>query len=765
MQLASFSFLLGILTCHSVFPVITVWWVGFIVLLFWVRPIADRAPLIGFIIGFLWMMWHIESILAQHLPDTLQNQSIIIIGQVIGFPYQTEKYQQLDFQISQLSFGGQVQNFQGRVRLYWQPSKKYPAATAPHFQPQQTWQLSVRLTVIHEELNFDGTDYSNLLFQQRIRAKGSIESNSVPQLLAVAPHIQIDRWRYQLFQKIQELLPEHPLRGILIALTLGEGRGISTKQWKLFRQTGIIHLVVISGSHISLIALITFLLVGRIWRYSGLTQSFPTPRAAALASLLAAFGYASLAGFSIPTQRAMIMIAVVIGNKLFARHTSPSNLIATALFCVLIYDPLAVLATGFWLSFLAVIAITWVVTGRRISKTWFVRFKRDFLITQLAVFAVLLPPLLLYYGNFPINTLLTNVIAIPLFNLIIVPLSLIGAGCSLFMPELATHCFHIAAWVLHYCLEILEFISQIAWTAKSLTPPTGITVALASLGVLILLLPRGFPSRWLGAILILPIFFTPPNRPLHGEIWFTLFDVGQGLAAIVQTQHYTLIYDTGGTSGNMTMADRVIIPYLQQQQIHHIDLLVISHADLDHSAGIVALQENVSVAQVMSSFDLKNSQLCRKGMHWNWDGVEFQILHPKETEDYRDNNQSCVLKIQTGEQGILLTGDIESLVEHFLVRYYPDDLQAEILIVPHHGSKTSSSELFIRTVAPQYALISSGYHNRFKHPHSTVVQRYQAQGATILNTAETGAIHFKISSQTMTTPQLARVTERRYWHD
>lgn len=764
MQLASFSFLLGILTCHSVFPVITLWWVGFIVLLFWVKPIA-RAPFIWFIIGFVWMMWHIQSILAQHLPDTLQNQPIIIIGQVIGFPHQTEKYQQLDFQISQLSFAGQLQNFQGRVRLYWQPSKKYPAATAPHFQPQQTWQLSVRLTSIHEELNFDGTDYSNILFQQRIRAKGRIESNSSPQLLAAAPYMQIDRWRYRLFHKIQELLPEHPFRGILIALTLGEGRGISTEQWQLFRQTGIIHLVVISGSHISLIALTTFLLVGRIWRYSGLTQQLPTPRVAAIASLLAALSYSLLAGFSIPTQRAMIMVAVVIGNKLFARHTSPSNLIATALFCVLIYDPLAVLATGFWLSFLAVIAITWVISGRRIPETGFARFKRDFLITQLAVFAVLLPPLLLYYGNFPINTLLTNSIAIPLFNVIIVPFSLLGAGFSLLLPELATYCFHIAAAILYYCLKILEFISHIAWTAKSLTPPTGITVSLASLGVLLLLLPRGFPARWLGAILILPIFFSPPNRPSHGEIWFTLFDVGQGLAAIVQTQHYTLIYDTGGTSGKITLAERVIIPYLQQQQIHHVDLLVISHADLDHSAGTMALQENVSVAQTMSSVSLKNSQLCRKGQHWNWDGVEFKILHPEETEGYNDNNQSCVLKIQTGEQGILLTGDIESLAEHFLTRYYPIDLQAEILVVPHHGSKTSSSEPFIRTVAPQYALISSGYRNPFKHPHSTVVQRYQAQGATILNTAETGAISFKISAQRIATPQLARVTERRYWHD
>lgn len=763
MQSASFAFLLGILTCHSAFSMFTVWWIGLILLLFWIRPNIDRLPLLGFIFGFLWMMWQIESILAHRLPETLQNQSITVIGQVIGFPHRDDKYQQLDFQISQLSFAGQHHDFQGRVRLYWQPSKK--STVFHNFKPQQTWQLSVRLTTIHEELNFDGTDYSNTLFQQRIRARGRIESDSSPQLLETAPDLHIDRWRYQLFDKIQELLPEHALRGILVALVLGEGRGISKEQWKLFKQTGIIHLVVISGSHISLIALTTFLLIGRIWRYSGLTHHFPAPRVAAIASLCAALGYALLAGFSIPTQRALIMVAVVIGNKLLARHTSPANLIATALFCVLIYDPLAVLATGFWLSFLAVIAITWVVAGRRAPGTWRSRLKRDILITQLAVFTVLLPPLLLYYGNFPINTLFTNLIAIPLFNLIIVPFSLLGAGTALFFPEFATACFQFAIWVLHYCLKILEFISQFAWTAQSLTPPTVTTFILACFGGFILLLPRGFPARWLGVILMLPIFFTPPNRPAQGEIWFTLFDVGQGLAAMVQTQHYNLIYDTGGMAGKITLAEQVIIPYLQRQQLHQIDLLVISHSDIDHSAGAEALRENLTVTRTMSSTALKNSRLCRKGQRWHWDGVEFQILHPEETEGYSDNNQSCVLKIQTGEQGILLTGDIESLAEHFLTRYYPIDLQAEILVVPHHGSKSSSSEAWVQAVAPQYALISSGYHNRFKHPHSTVVQRYQALGATVLNTAEMGAIRFKISPQKIDPPELARVTKRKYWHD
>jgi len=769
MRLASFALLLGILSCHLLFEFITQWWIGILLLTFTLIigliKSRYRLPLFWLIFGFISMWWHINSLLAQRLPTVLENQPVVIIGKIVNFPRNEAEYRHADFLVSQLRFDGKIQPFQGIVRLRWH---SYPQAIThlPEWSPQQTWQFTARLRPVHEVLNFNVFDYSNFLFQQRIRAVGQIERTTLPQLLISAPHIHIDHWRYQIMLKINELIAENSLRGIIIALTLGEGQGISQSHWQLFRDTGIIHLVVISGSHISLIAWFIFSLMSKIWRYTGrLALWLPAPHIAAIASLLAALGYALLAGFSIPTQRAIIMVAIVIINKLLARQTRTSDLIATALFFVLLYDPLAILSSGFWLSFLAVAAIAWALHGRTPPQRWLLKLKYQFFTTQYAVFTVLFPILLLYYGTFPLNSFFANFIAIPWFNLVIVPLVLIGVGLTTFLPTLANYCFEFATIILYGCLSALEWLAQNHWSVKTTAPPTLITLALASLGIGILLLPRGFPSRWLGGILLFPLFFSPPIKPMKGEIWFTLFDIGQGLAAIIQTQNYTLIYDTGDKKGDSTMAERVIIPYLQAQKIYQIDMLMISHADADHSSGVDALQKNVQIHQMMSSDTIKNSELCRAGQRWTWDAVEFKVLHPETIENFSSNNRSCVLKIQTGEQGILLTGDIENIVEHQLTRYYPYDLQSEILVVPHHGSKTSSSESFVHIVEPQYALISSGYLNRFKHPKEEVVQRYQLYGTKVLNTAETGAIAFKISTQQISAPRLARLEQHHYWHD
>ena len=768
MRLASFALLLGILSCHLLFEFVTQWWIG--VLLFTFMIIVGlirsryRIPMFWLIFGFISMWWHISSILTQHLPMELENQPVVIVGKMVSFPRNEAEYRQGDFLISQLHFDGKIQPFQGIVRLTWHFSPQ-AIVNFPEWTPQQTWQFTARLHSVHEVINFDIFDYSNFLFQQRIRAVGRIERATLPQLLTSAPHIHIDRWRYQLMLKINKLQIENPLRGIIIALTLGEGQGISQPHWQLFRNTGIIHLVVISGSHITLIAWLIFSLVDKIWRYTGrLVLWLPAPQIAAFVSLLGALGYALLAGFSIPTQRAVIMVAVVIINKLLARQTRTSDLIATALFFVLLYDPLAILSNGFWLSFLAVAAIAWALHGRTPPQRWLLKLNYQFLTTQYAVFTVLFPILLLYYSTFPLNSFLANFIAIPWFNLVIVPLVLTGAGLTAFFPTLANNCFEFATIILHGCLSVLDWLAQNHWSVKIIAPPTLITLTLASLGIAILLLPRGFPSRWLGYILLFPIFFSPPAKPIKGEIWFTLFDIGQGLAAMIQTQNYTLIYDTGDKKGNTTMVERVILPYLQARKIYQIDMLMISHVDADHSSGIDVLEKNVQIDQIVSSDSIKNNGLCRAGQHWTWDAVEFKVLHPETVENYSSNNRSCVLKIQTGEHGILLAGDIENIVEHRLTRHYPYDLKSEILVVPHHGSKTSSSESFVRVVEPQYALISSGYLNRFKHPKAEVVQRYQLHGVKLLNTAEVGAITFKITAQQISAPRLARVERHRYWH-
>ena len=770
MRLISLSLLFGILTCHLLFEFITQWqtgilWLALPILLWFSRFSRYRLPIFWLIFGFISMWWQISGILTQRLPAILENQPVTITGTIITFPYNGLDYRHCDVQVSQLNFAGETQPFQGRIRLTWHLFHPLPT-DFPEFRPQQTWRFTARLHSVHEVLNFDVFDYSSYLFQERIRATGRIEHATLPQLLTFAPHTHINYWRYQLFLKINKLLENNPLRGMIIALTLGEGQDISQSHWQLFRNTGITHLVVISGSHISLIALLIFSIVSKIWRYTGrLALWLPAPQVAAVVSLFAALGYALLAGFAIPTQRAAIMVTIVIVNKLLARQVPTSDLIATALFFVLLYDPLAILSTGFWLSFLAVTAIAWALHGRNSPHRPLLKLNRDFLATQYAVSAVLFPVLLLYYGTFPLNSFIANLVAIPWFSIVIVPLVLAGAGLTAILPDVSSYCFEFTTIILHGCLHFLDWLTQFNWLAKTTAPPTVMSFTLASLGIAILLLPRGFPARGLGGILLFPILFSPPNQPMPGEVWFTLFDIGQGLAAMVQTQHYILIYDTGDKKGNSTMAERVIIPYLHAKRIYQIDMLMISHADADHSSGIDALRDRIAIKQIVSSDSIKNSGLCRAGQRWTWDAVEFRVLHPETTAIYKSNDRSCVLKIQTGEHGILLTGDIEDIVENNLARHYPYDLQSEVLVVPHHGSKTSSSELFVQVVDPQYALISSGYLNRFKHPKAEVVQRYQANGVIVLNTAVTGAITLKVSAQQISAPHLARANQRRYWHD
>jgi competence protein ComEC len=772
MRLASLTLLLGILSCHLLLERVIQLPIALLLLalpLLWIISFFRyRFQLFWLIFGFLWMLWHSTAILTQRLPVVIENKPVILIGTIVGFPRNTAKYRQCVLAVSQLKIAGIIQPFQARVRIRWNLPKNLPAGF-PRFTPQQTWQLTARLHPVHEVLNFDVPDYSNILFQQRIRAIGQVERTTRPLLLATASRLSIDLWRYKIMLKINKLLPDNPLRGMIIALTLGEGRGIEQAHWQLFRNTGIIHLVVISGSHISLIALLIFGIMSGIWRYTGrLTLWLPAPQAAAIVSLLAAIGYTLLAGASIPTQRAIIMVTVVIINKLLARQTPSFDLIAIALFLVLLYDPLAVLSNGFWLSFSAVAAIIWVLHGRRTSSSRAYQLFHDTLMTQWSVFAVLFPILLLYYGTFPLNSFIANLVVIPWFNIVIVPLSLLGLGLIAIAPELATACLEFSTVILHGCLSFLNSLSQFNWLVQTTAPPTGLSIAIAGVGIGFLLLPRGFPARWLGGILLLPILFSPTMQPRPGEVWFTLFDIGQGLAAIVQTQNHTLIYDTGDKRGDTTMADRVIIPYLRARQIHQVEMLMVSHSDADHASGVATLQQNIKIIQTLSS-DLQripHSNLCQAGQHWTWDTVEFRVLHPDKIDDYSSsNNRSCVLKIQTGKHGILLAGDIEGVVENQLSRHYPYILQAEIMVVPHHGSKTSSSPSLLQVVKPQFALISSGYRNRFRHPRPEIVARYQSIGTTVLNTAETGAIAFTLSEQHISPPRLARVEMHRYWHD
>ena len=477
----------------------------------------------------------------------------------------------------------------------------------------------------------------------------------------------------------------------------------------------------------------------------------PTPYFAALFSLLGAFIYALLAGFSLPTQRALIMVIVVVSATLFSRKLAISYIFTLTLLIILLWDPLSIISTGFWLSFGAVAVIIYALSGKdeqNISPLikWGLRTWR----TQWAITLGLFPISLFVFNYFPIVSPLANAIAIPWVSFIIVPLTLLGTVLISIVPTIGHALLLVAANTLDALWVSIEYLANLGvW--QQYKPPLW-TVIVGMIGVAILLLPRGFPGRYLGIIWLLPLFFSPPALPNRGEVWFTLLDVGQGLSAVVRTENYVLLYDTGTKFSSRT----TVLPFLHALGIKDIDKLLISHDDNDHSGGTQMILKNFRVKNMLSGMPKESKNLCQAGQHWRWDDVDFQILHPTANLLAKDNNRSCVLKISSKGGVILLTGDIEKSAEYQLIHRY-QQLKADILIVPHHGSNTSSTTSFINTVQPKIALISAGYRNRFGHPNKFVMQRYK--DILVLETAKTGAIQFKLSTKGISAPW------RHYWHN
>src|ERR671914_405361 len=547
---------------------------------------------------------------------------------------------------------------------------------------------------------------------------------------------------------------------------MGEQQGIAQDQWRVFSRTGTTHLVAISGQHIGLIAGFAYFLGCGIWSRLGVTLLYlAAPRFGALMALFAAFLYAALAGFSIPIQRALIMVAVVMIGILISRRTPAFNLLLLALLLVLLLDPVVVMAAGFWLSFASVAAILYAMSGRiRVPDRWW-RSGR----IHVAVAVGLTPIVLMLFGQNPLLGPLANAVAVPWVSFIVVPLVLLGALSLMLFEPLGSLLLTGAVEALEGLWPYLKWLAGFdlaIWRRPALAPWTSIT---ACVGVVLVLMPRGLPARWVGLIWLLPLLYTEPQRPAEGEFWFTLLDVGQGLAAVVETPRHVLIYDTGPWfSEDFDSGEAVIAPYLQHQGIDQVNTVMISHGDSDHIGGLKSLLEQVAVGRIVTSVPALIEhpwvEPCEEGQRWRWDGVDFAVLHPPPGHTGQENDHSCVLQVSSaGKKVVLLPGDIECTAEAQLVRRRTADLKAQVLIAPHHGSKTSSSSSFIEAVDPDYVLFPVGYRNRYGFPKEEVQQRYLKQGVIMLNVAEAGAIRWAIGDR-IALPDRYRYSHRRYWH-
>jgi len=707
-----------------------------------------------FMLGVIWAGIYANWRLADRLAEHFQGQDVGVQGYIASLPRQQDGRVNFEFIVT-----GAPAGVPEKLRLNWY---------APQMPVKggQSWEMTVRLKRPHGLSNPGGFDYEAWLFSNHIGATGYVRP--MPAARQIEPQFEITRYLAQLRQQLSDSLdnamPNSDWLGVVKALAIGSQDAITKQQWEIFRKTGTVHLMVISGAHIGLVAGLVFLLVRRIWIWTNILRVSPQ-NVAAIMAWLAALCYTALAGFSIPTQRALLMLTVGLCALVWQRHTAPIQVLLLALLIVVLFDPLAVLSVGFWLSFAAVFLLIYINAGRLGRGHFWSKTAK--LHTSMAI--GLAPFLIVFFQQVSLVAPLANWMAVPVIGVLIVPLVLFAAFVAVISPGIAGKLLYLVDQALQYLGWVLQEMA--AWPLATISCPVPSWYALlfAVFGILLLLAPRGIPGRYLSPFLFLPLVFGTVDKPKPGSVWLTLLDVGQGLAAVMQTANHVLIYDTGAKySEQSDMGQSVILPFLSHRGIDHIDRLVISHGENDHSGGAASLIAALTIDDVYSSAavwaELANGYYCQAGRSWHWDDVKFEILSPGTESFDSENDNSCVLKVSTNKRSILSTGDIERQAERWLVQNYGSDLHSSVLIAPHHGSKTSSHNYFLDRVDPELILIPAGYMNRFGFPHKQVLQRYRERRIPYLTIGEKGAITVKIDAEVMQ-PDSWRQKRMRYWMD
>jgi len=722
-----------------------------------------RTRIITFLVlGFFWAALRAEVALAPRLDAGLEGQDLLIEGVVLDIPRRiSQRKTRFLFQVKRLDSGSGWIDYRGKIRL-----SNYAAIEALH--AGEHWRLVVRLKQPHGFSNPGGFDYERWLFEQRIMATGYIRKDPANRHLQDGSINIIAATRYRLIEIFNAMNNRGTTLGMVRALTVGDRSDISPQQWNILRATGTTHLMAISGLHISLVAGLVFWLAQFGWSRSGrLTERIPARKAAAVAAIVAALLYALLSGFNIPARRAVVMVAVVMLAIVSDRYSSLVQALCLAVFVTLLIDPIAVLSVGWWLSFWAVAIIAWLTAGRYgrqgVGYRWFYM--------HIALAICMLPALLIFFQQASLVAPLANFLAVPWVSMLVVPVALLGTLVALINEMAGQALLGVSAWLLELIWPWLDWLAQLDFSLWQQHQPLAWTLLPAILGLVLLFMPRGLAGRWTGLVMLLPLLLVQPNKPLHGEIWMTLLDVGQGLATVVQTREHTLVYDAGPRfSPAFDTGQAVVVPFLRHQGIQRVDTLIISHGDNDHIGGADSLLAAYPVASLLSGVPGKlpgtNAEKCQSGDQWRWDGVTFSMLHPGPASRSTGNDASCVLRIEVpGGQSILLTGDIELPSERSLLQEQQGLLAADVLVAPHHGSTTSSSADFVKAVNPAIVLFPAGYLNRYRFPKQTVVERYAAIGAETHTTGESGAITVRLGASTAGLPKTShyRQTQQRYW--
>ncbi len=706
------------------------------------------------VFGVLLVTWRSQLVLDQRWPETRYAEEVWVQGHIASLPDVTRKEYAGEGEVadqnptntSRFLFETHTAALPTRIRASWYRSDQT-------LKGGECWRMLLRMRPPHGSVNPGGFDYEGWLFRQGIGATATVKSaercddrNGYALLKA----------RQSLIDDLRGWLPATPARGLFIALTMGDTSELSRDDWDLFRVTGTTHLVAISGFNIAIVSGIAFFIIRWLWcLWPPLLLRLPAQKAAMLGATLFAFAYALLAGWEPPVQRAFLMLALISAAAWTGRLSQPSKVLALAWFVVLVLDPLAVLSPGLWLSFGAVAAIFYVMMNRLQSP----RIWLSLIMLQLMLSLVLAPLTVWYFHGVSWFAPVLNLFAVPLFSLI-TPVLLLAIFLAAIWPAwgvpLMQWCAQALTW-LHDGLNWLAVHLPHMWIPATAPAPA---LALALIGALLMFAPRGLPVRVLGLLCFMPLLFPIQQAPNSG-FDLTALDVGQGLSVVVRTANHTMVYDTGPAfDEGFDAGSAIVAPFLLDQGVRRIDMLVISHADNDHSGGADAVRKLITVDNEIGAL---TATPCRDGQKWQWDGVSFEMLHPDSSE-WSSNNGGCVLRIESGSYAALLPADVEKNAEYRLLDDQLYSLQADVLLAPHHGSRTSSTEDFIDAIQPQWVIHSAAWHSQFRHPTPSVVARYAKAGAQQVVTGLRGAVSLHIDEHGVSRPKFAREQQPHFWN-
>lgn len=720
----------------------------------WIPPTRWRWLGAG-LVGLGLACAHGTHALSLRLPDALSGQVLALHGHVSGLPETADGARRFVFIVE----GGEgvAATLAGRrLQLGWYAR---PGGTLPSPGPGSRWRLQVRLRVPRGVVNPGGFDFERRALERRIAATGYVLTGEPagPPASSQAP----DRLRETLSAAIAATVPDARSRFVQ-ALALGDTRALDDHDWRVLRATGLTHLIAISGFHVGLVAGFGALVGQGMWQlFPSLGRRWPRPLATAATALALALAYTALAGFALPTVRTALMIAVVALARLQRRPQGPGQSLALATIAVLLFDPLAVLSPGFWLSYLGVAWLLWCLPAAPGDGWW-----RPFAGGQAVAMLGLLPVGAWFFSQASLPGPLVNLAGIPWISLGVVPLALLGLLLHPLHEGAAALAWQAAAALMDALWRLLEWVARWPAALAWLPEPGLASLALALAGAFWLLLPRGIPGKGLAALMFLPLLWPARDLPQDGEVDLLLVDVGQGLSLIVQTRRHLLLYDAGpAPPRGLDFGEAAVLPALRARGVRGIDVLVLSHGDNDHAGGAAAVRAGLPVGRTFAPPGWAEAPVraCLAGQGWQWDGVRFTWLHPTPFFPYLRNDSSCVLRIEAAGASALLPGDIGRHVEARLAKLPASQVRSDVLVVPHHGSDSSSSLDFLAAVRPSLGLLPVGHDNRFELPRQIVLDRYDRYGTRLLDSATHGAVRLRLGPGGVQVLERLRGDRPRYW--